>query len=158
MAFRKAVAAAWSSTRIITDARYPDVQQQCPGNLQCALQHWLDYGIEMGRQGSPDFNVVSYMNRYGDVPRTLAPEDDPDALEHWLTVGADAGRDGSPAPKATGPFSPPTRFGGGGGSPWNDAAQCQNTYVVGFRLSVGKRVDGIQFLTRPVSGEMSTAR
>jgi len=127
-------------------ARYADVRQKCPGNLQCALQHWLDYGIEMGRQGSPDFSVVDYMNRYGDVPRTLAPEDDPDALEHWLTVGSDAGRDGRPASKATGAFSPPTRFGGGGGSPWNDAAQCQNTHVRGFRLSVGKRVDGIQFL------------
>ena len=127
--------------------RYADVRSACPNNnLQCATQHWLDYGIEMGRQGSPDFNVVSYMNRYGDVPRTLAPEDDPDALEHWLTVGSDAGRDGRPASTATGPFSPPTRAGGGGGGPWNDAAQCQNLTVVGFRVSAGDRVDGVQFL------------
>ncbi|MFC7297555.1 jacalin-like lectin [Herminiimonas aquatilis] len=126
--------------------RYPDVQQLCKGNMDCALQHWLDNGIELGRQGSPDFNVVDYMNRYGDVPRTLAPEDDPDALEHWLTVGADAGRDGSPASNATGAFSPPTRAGGGGGKPWNDAAQCQWNYVIGFRISVGDRLDGVQFL------------
>lgn len=127
--------------------RYADVASACPGNnLPCALQHWLDFGIEMGRQGSPDFNVVSYMNRYGDVPRTLAPEDDPDALEHWLTSGFDAGRDGRPASTATGPFSPPTRAGGGGGGPWNDAAQCQNLHVIGFRVSSGDRVDGVQFL------------
>lgn len=127
--------------------RYADVASACPGNnLPCALQHWLDHGIEMGRQGSPDFNVVSYMNRYGDVPRTLAPEDDPDALEHWLTSGFDAGRDGRPASTATGPFSPPTRAGGGGGGPWNDAAQCQNLHVIGFRVSSGDRVDGVQFL------------
>jgi hypothetical protein len=100
----------------------------------------------MGRQGSPDFSVVSYMNRYPDVPKTLAPEDDPDALEHWLTFGSDAGRDGRPASSATGPFSAPTRVGGGGGGPWNDAAQCQNLYVIGFRVSSGDRVDGVQFL------------
>jgi hypothetical protein len=127
--------------------RYPDVASACSSNnLQCALQHWLDYGIEMGRQGSPDFSVVSYMNRYSDVPKTLAPEHDPDALEHWLTSGFDAGRDGRPASTATGPFSAPTRAGGGGGGPWNDAAQCQNLYVIGFRVSSGDRVDGVQFL------------
>ena len=127
--------------------RYPDVASACANsNLQCALQHWLDYGIEMGRQGSADFSVVSYMNRYPDVPKTLAPEDDPDALEHWLTFGSDAGRDGRPASNATGPFSAPTRVGGGGGGPWNDAAQCQNLYVIGFRVSSGDRVDGVQFL------------
>ena len=127
--------------------RYPDVASACPNNnLQCALQHWLDYGIEMGRQGSADFSVVSYMNRYPDVPRTLAPEHDPDALEHWLTSGSDAGRDGRPASTATGPFSAPTRAGGGGGGPWNDAAQCQNLHVIGFRVSSGDRVDGVQFL------------
>ncbi|MNR84295.1 hypothetical protein D3C72_150930 [compost metagenome] len=126
--------------------RYADVSAQCPGSLLCATQHWLDYGIEMGRQGSADFNVVDYMNRYADVPRTLAPEDDPDALEHWLTFGADDGRDGSPTSKATTPFSPPMRYGGRGGAPWNDAAQCQSSYVVGFRIRANGRVDGIQFL------------
>ena len=126
--------------------RYPDVKAKCGNDLQCALQHWLDDGIELGRQGSPDVNVYDYMNRYGDVPKTLAPEDDPDALEHWLTVGADAGRDGSPASKASGAFSAPMRAGGNGGSPWNDAAQCQRGEVRGFRISNGKRVDGVQFL------------
>jgi hypothetical protein len=46
--------------------------------------------------------------------------------------------------RARPPLQPPTRAGGGGS--WNDTALCQSMYVVGFRVSAGDCVDGVQFL------------
>lgn len=126
--------------------RYPDVQKLCPGNLQCALQHWLDSGIDQGRQGSADFSVASYLNRYSDLQRAFGIDNYADALEHWFNYGEDEGRNGRSDSDFAGQVSGPTRSGGGGGGAWSDAAQCQNSYVVGFKTSSGKRVDGVQFL------------
>jgi hypothetical protein len=127
--------------------RYTDVQEKCGKNgYQCALQHWLDDGIEQGRQGSADFSVYSYLKRYPDLQRAFGADNYPDALDHWLNHGEDENRNGRPDSDSDGPVSGPPSAGGGGGSAWNDSAQCQEQYVIGFKVSSGDRLDGIQFL------------
>jgi hypothetical protein len=127
--------------------RYTDVREQCgKDGYQCALQHWLDDGIEQGRQGSADFSVYSYLKRYPDLQRAFGADNYPDALDYWLNSGEDEHRNGRPDSDSDGPVSGPVRAGGGGGGAWNDSAQCQDQYVIGFRVSSGKRLDGIQFL------------
>lgn len=130
-------------------SRYPAVQAACPKaseKLQCAMQNWLDEGIQLGRQGSADVSVASYLNRYGDLQRAFGVDNYEDALDHWLNNGEDEGRDARPDSSYAGPVYGPIRTGGGGGGYWTDAAECKNQYVVGFRVSSGKRVDGLQFL------------
>jgi hypothetical protein len=129
--------------------RYTDVQAACPTpgtKLQCALQHWLDDGFELGRQGSSDVSIVSYLNRYPDLQRAFGVDNYDDAFDHWMNNGEDEKRNAHPDSNFAGPINGPIRAGGGGGGAWSDAAQCQNTYVTGFKISSGKRVDGVQFL------------
>lgn len=129
--------------------RYSDVQAACPTpstKLQCALQHWLDDGFELGRQGSADVSIVSYLNRYPDLQRAFGVDNYDDAFDHWMNSGEDEGRDAHPDSSFAGPINGPKRTGGSGGGYWTDIAQCQKQHVVGFRVSNGKRLDGIQFL------------
>ena len=119
------------------------MRQACGKDLQCALHHWLDDGIEEGRQGSPDFSVADYLDRYPDLQKTLGKQNYADALDHWLNSGKDEGRDGRPESGEDGPVSGPQHAGGDGGSPWYD--KCKGQYVDGFRLRYGGTVDKVQF-------------
>ena len=56
--------------------------------------HWRDYGFNSGWQGSPEFSVVFYRNRYLDV-QALCGSDGMCALNHWLDFGIRQGRQGS---------------------------------------------------------------
>ncbi|WP_175626382.1 MULTISPECIES: lectin [Oxalobacteraceae] len=129
--------------------RYLDVQAACPtpsNKLQCALQNWLDEGIALGRQGSADVSMQSYLNRYSDLQNAFGVDNYDDALDHWMNYGEDENRNARPDSDYAGPVAGPRRAGGGGGGQWSDAAQCRNTYVIGFKTSSGKRLDGVQFL------------
>jgi hypothetical protein len=129
--------------------RYTDVQAACPTpdtKLQCALENWLDDGIQLGRQGSADVSVSSYLKRYGDLQNAFGPDNYDDALDHWMNSGEDENRNARPDSSFAGPVNGPRRAGGGGGGYWTDVVQCQNQYVIGFRISNGSRVDGLQFL------------
>lgn len=57
--------------------------------------HWRDNGFNEGRQGSPEFNVVFYRNRYLDVQGLCGAADKLCALNHWLDYGIRQGRQGS---------------------------------------------------------------
>ena len=57
--------------------------------------HWQQYGFNEGRQGSPEFNVVFYRNRYLDVQGLCGASDKLCALNHWLDYGIRQGRQGS---------------------------------------------------------------
>lgn len=57
--------------------------------------HWRDSGFNEGRQGSPEFNVGYYRNRYPDVQVLCGKGDRSCVLQHWLDLGLDQGRQGS---------------------------------------------------------------
>jgi hypothetical protein len=115
------------------------------GDWSCVLQHWLDIGLDQGRQGSADFSVASYLNRYGDLQNAFGKDNYSDAMEHWLT--SDGSRDGHPDSAYSGPVAGPTRVGGGGGTAWSDAgAGCRQTATIAvFNVQAGKTVQGLQF-------------
>lgn len=57
--------------------------------------HWRDNGFNEGRQGSPEFSVVYYWNRYLDVQGQCPGRGLQCALQHWLDTGLAEGRQGS---------------------------------------------------------------
>lgn len=128
-------------------ARYPDVQQQCGGDLMCALNHWLNEGMDEGRQGSADFSVTSYLDRYPDLRAAFGASGYQDAIDHWVNYGQDEGRDPSPQLSATGPVSGGKLAGGTGGNPWSDRYNvCSgDQYVTGFFMHNGSSIDSVQF-------------
>ena len=125
--------------------RYPDVQQKCGADLQCALQDWLDNGIAEGRQGSPGFSVADYLDRYPDLQSAFGRDNYADALDHWINHGREEGRDGSPASPSAGPVSAPVIAGGGRGSDWSDSDVCSGSFVSAIHMRSAKNIDGIEF-------------
>ena len=62
-----------------------------------AGQHWIDYGLSEGRQGSADFSAVSYILRHSDLETIFFLGDSYDyvaAVDHWIANGQSEGRDG----------------------------------------------------------------
>ncbi len=58
--------------------------------------HWRDSGFWEGRQGSNEFLVTYYLNRYLDVQQQCPNMDKQCALQHWIDYGVVDGRQGSP--------------------------------------------------------------
>lgn len=48
-------------------ARYGDLRAAYSSNPQAALEHFVNHGMDEGRQGSSEFNVQTYKNRYPDL-------------------------------------------------------------------------------------------
>lgn len=67
--------------------RYPDIKAAFEGNPEGALQHFIDCGMQEGRQGNEEFDVYSYRARYGDL--RLAFEND---LEEYYIHYAETGK------------------------------------------------------------------
>jgi hypothetical protein len=76
--------------------RYPDLQNYCHGDFNCALSHWLDHGIAEGRQGSPDISIRDYLARYPDLQNAFGRDNYAEAMDHWLNNGEEEGRNGRP--------------------------------------------------------------
>jgi len=75
----------------------PDVRDLVGDDFVAAGQHWIDYGLSEGRQGSADFSAVSYILRHSDLETIFFLGDSYDyvaAVDHWIANGQSEGRDG----------------------------------------------------------------
>lgn len=64
--------------------RYDDIAQN---NLVDPIRHYIDYGAKQGRDPSPDFSTLAYLDRYPDVRKSGV-----NPFFHWLTEGRSAKR------------------------------------------------------------------
>jgi len=67
-----------------------------------AFNHFINYGMKEGRQGSPDFNVKAYQNRYKDL-RDAFGNDLPQYFIHFVTISKQEGRNGKTGSVGTAP-------------------------------------------------------
>lgn len=75
--------------------RYPDLKTAFGNDDSALLQHFIQYGMAEGRQGSPQFDVYSYKNLYPDL-RAAFGNNLKSYYMHYISSGKSEGR------KATG--------------------------------------------------------
>ena len=63
-----------------------DIKMAFRGDEEKTLEHFVNSGMNEGRQGSENFNVSSYRNRYGDLRRTYG-NDTKAYYEHYMRFG-----------------------------------------------------------------------
>ena len=73
--------------------KYADIKKAFGSNQTAALQHFVNYGMKEGRQGSADFNVNYYKNRYADLRKAYGTDLKKYYL-HYMNYGKKEGRDG----------------------------------------------------------------
>jgi len=66
------------------------------GNIQAAYEHWINNGLNEGRQTNENFDVRAYLNRHSDLVTAFGPTNYRDAYNHWNVNGKAEGRDPSP--------------------------------------------------------------
>lgn len=76
--------------------KHADLKRAFNTDAAQAKQHWLTYGINEGRQASPEFHAPAYLNRYPDLVAAFGKTNYRKAIEHYLTYGINEGRDGQP--------------------------------------------------------------
>jgi hypothetical protein len=69
----------------------PDIKSATGGSTHLALQHFVNYGMNEGRQGTLDFNVITYRNRYADL-RSMFRNNLTSYYRHYLLYGLGEGR------------------------------------------------------------------
>ena len=62
----------------------PDLKKVYGTDLVAAIQHWLTWGVKEGRQASPDFSAVIYLNRYKDVAAVFGRTNYAAAIQHYI--------------------------------------------------------------------------
>jgi hypothetical protein len=72
----------------------PDVNDMAKGNKQLAFYHWLDYGIDAGKQGCQHFSPAVYLAKNPDVEAQCGKGNYKKAIRHWLRKGIKEGRKG----------------------------------------------------------------
>jgi hypothetical protein len=72
----------------------PDVNDIAKGNKQIAFLHWLDYGIDQGKQGCKHFSPALYLAKNPDVEKLCGKGNYKKAIRHWLKKGIKEGRKG----------------------------------------------------------------
>ena len=75
--------------------RYPDLKTAFGNDDSALLQHFIQYGMAEGRQGSSQFDVYSYKNLYPDL-RAAFGNNLKSYYMHYISNGKSEGR------KATG--------------------------------------------------------
>lgn len=71
--------------------RYPDLKRLYGGNKNAALQHFINYGMSEGRQGSKEFNVDAYRDRYPDLKAAFGTNN-ASYYMHYINFGRKEGR------------------------------------------------------------------
>lgn len=71
----------------------PDVARAFGGNEDQILQHFVNYGMNEGRQASGDFNIHNYANRYSDLKKAFGNNWKSYYL-HFIYYGIREGRSG----------------------------------------------------------------
>lgn len=77
---------------------YADVKAAFGNNQALLLQHFLQCGVNEGRQGCADFDPVTYMNRYPDLKAAYGNNMRKYYI-HYMQVGKSEGRSGAPGAK-----------------------------------------------------------
>lgn len=72
----------------------PDIASAYPNDDMAALAHFINYGMAEGRQGSAEFNVFSYYNKYADL-RAAYGHNWKSYYMHYLQYGKREGRIGT---------------------------------------------------------------
>lgn len=102
-----ATSAVWTNLPIEHDQRqavldpdfyinhYADLKSAFGNNVAAARKHWLEFGINEGRQSSAAFSVAAYVERYPDLKEAFG-NDYAAALNHWLVSGRSERRDPKP--------------------------------------------------------------
>lgn len=70
---------------------YADVKAIYGNDAEALFQHYMAYGINEGRAGSAEFNIVEYRNGYADLQAAFGDNWDAYA-NHYLTSGKAEGR------------------------------------------------------------------
>ena len=78
---------------------YPDIKKTYGSNPLGALKHFVNYGMEEGRQACAGFNVQGYRARYKDI-RRLYGTDLPKFYLHYINSGKKEGRSGAAVSEA----------------------------------------------------------
>ncbi|SFG04158.1 Mannosyl-glycoprotein endo-beta-N-acetylglucosaminidase [Lachnospiraceae bacterium C7] len=74
-------------------SRYADVAQACGGSSDTLIGHFVNYGMNEGRQGNSEFDVHSYKNEYADL-RSAYGTDLKKYYMHYINYGKREGRHG----------------------------------------------------------------
>lgn len=74
--------------------KYADLRKAFGTNKQKYFEHFCEYGMKEGRQGSAKFNVHKYKNRYKDL-RDAFGDDLKSYYKHYIQYGKKEGRKGS---------------------------------------------------------------
>ena len=74
-------------------AHCKDIRDWVKGNDYMAIQHFVEYGMAEGRQGSEEFNVYTYRARYDDLRKRWGNDLKPYYL-HYINEGKQAGLKG----------------------------------------------------------------
>lgn len=96
----KAEAAYDMNYNIVFKARYyanhyPDLYETFGYNHAALLNHFIEHGMEEGRQANPEFNVQAYRERYADLNEEFG--DDLKAYYmHYINYGKKEGRNAYP--------------------------------------------------------------
>lgn len=72
---------------------YADVRAAFGADVQGMMNHFINCGMDEGRQGSEEFNVYAYRERYPDL-RAVYGDNLKSYYIHYITVGKAEGRDG----------------------------------------------------------------
>lgn len=74
-------------------SKYPDIKAAYGTNARAAFMHFINCGMQEGRQASDNFNVTYYKNRYVDL-RNAFGTDLKQYYLHYIQCGCSEGRDG----------------------------------------------------------------
>ena len=74
---------------------YADLKAAFGEDEKSAFEHFVNYGIKEGRQGSAEFNVYSYRARYADLDAAFG-DDLASYYTHYIEYGKAEGRNGAP--------------------------------------------------------------
>jgi hypothetical protein len=56
-------------------------------NKEAAIKHWLTFGINEGRQASPNFSAKLYLQKYADVRASVGANNYQGAITHYILYG-----------------------------------------------------------------------
>jgi hypothetical protein len=73
---------------------HKDLADLTKGNKQLAFLHWLDRGIDEGRQSSRHFSPSAYLSKNPEVEAICGKGNFRAAVRHWLRKGIKEGRKG----------------------------------------------------------------
>jgi hypothetical protein len=73
---------------------YSDLRAGFGTDTEAATQHWLNYGINEGRQGSPLFSAQQYLSMNPDLQAAFGANNYSTAIQHFISDGHNEGRVG----------------------------------------------------------------